>query len=103
MELRNDPRMTYRTMPSWPPIWLERYAEHYSVRSGEIGTLTHVGAVPGNNKCFLYITHVGLPYIGSLMFDDATFCSFIVEVLTASRGKSIIEIGNLDLSHTLLA
>ena len=101
MELRNDPRMNYKTMPSWPPIWLERYAEHYSVRSGEIGILTHVGAVPGGNKCFLYITHDELPYIGSLMFNDATFCRFIVQLMKVNVGKSIGDIGSLDLSRTL--
>lgn len=98
MQLRDDPRMYYRTMPNWPPIWLERYAEGRNIRHGEIGTLTHVGAMRGSNKCFLYMTHNELPYFGLLYFDDEDFCSFVAELLKANIGKSIQEIAGLDIS-----
>ena len=40
-------------------------------------------------------------YMGCLVFDDATFCKEIHDLLQLHIGRSIQDIGSIDLSHTL--
>jgi hypothetical protein len=103
MKLKDDPRMRYRGVPNWPPVWLERFGDG-GVIGGEVGVLTHVGADPGQmrrNRIFVYITHENKPYIGSLLFDDPAFCRSVCSLLKQHIGKSIAELGDFDVSHTL--
>ena len=55
-----------------------------------------------DNKIFLVMqTEDSHRYLGSLIFDDATFCHQIFACLKLNRGKRMDEIADLDLSHTL--
>jgi hypothetical protein len=100
MKLRNHPLMVYRTMPNWPPIWIEKYAENTTL-SGEIGVLSHVGVSSGRRpRCFLHITHNNKPYVGSLIFDDPAFSAYVTALLKKNINKTIREIGDLDVSHS---
>jgi hypothetical protein len=56
---------------------------------------------PLNNKIFLFIHYDGSRYMGLMQFDDRRFCSQIFTILQANVGRSIKDIGDLDLSHTL--
>jgi hypothetical protein len=38
-------------------------------------------------------------YLGCLMFDDYVFCRNLAQLLKGCYGRSIQEIGGLDLSH----
>ena len=42
----------------------------------------------------------GCRYMGMLIFDDQIFCAEMFALLKANIGRSIKEIGDLDLSHT---
>jgi len=52
------------------------------------------------NRLFLLIRHEGFRYMGGMAFDDPAFCYDLYRLLK-SAGRSIKEIGDLDLSHTL--
>jgi hypothetical protein len=43
----------------------------------------------------------GAPYMGTLLFSDAAFCWQLHDILQQNLGRSIEEIGDLDLSFTL--
>jgi hypothetical protein len=92
--------MSYRTIPNWPPVWIERYGDNQII-SGEVGVLTHVGVYPESKRCYLYITHKGIPYLGSLLFDDVAVCRTVALLLKDHVGSPIWEIGDLDISHKL--
>ena len=53
------------------------------------------------NKCFLIAEHEKLTYMGCLIFDDMKFCAQIHDLLQFNVGRSIAEIGSIDLSQTL--
>jgi hypothetical protein len=52
-----------------------------------------------DNKVFMFIESDGFRYMGFMTFDDLTFCSQIGVLLKANRGRSIKDIGDLDVSH----
>ena len=54
-----------------------------------------------DNKIFLFMMFEGSRYMGFLSFDDERFCSKIYIVLKSNIGRSIKNIGNIDLSYTL--
>jgi hypothetical protein len=43
----------------------------------------------------------GGEHIGRLIFDDGSFCQQIGKILETCTGRTIKEIGDLDLSHPL--
>jgi hypothetical protein len=45
--------------------------------------------------------HRGAQYIGALLLSDTAFCREIFGVLVQNRGKTILEIGNINLRYTL--
>src|SRR5262245_42478459 len=101
MELRDHPLMVYRSIRNWPPIWTKK-SRPITLR-GEIGTLNRVvlTRIEPPKKCFLFIDFNGESYTGTLIFDDASFCRQISDLLRQHSGKSIKDIGDLDLSFTL--
>jgi len=103
MELRSHPGMTYRGICNWPPVWTQpRRGEPAKTLRGEVGVLSYVYANENvSNKCYLVIRHDNEPYIGALIFSDLTVCQQITRVLRAQVGRTIQEIGDVDLSHTL--
>lgn len=103
MLLRNHPLISYSGAPSWPPAWTWTGGLDNKHMEGEIGILRDV--LPSNieaaDKCFLYIDHGEASYIGCLLIEDNAFCRQVVELLLANRNRPIVEIGNLDVSHSL--
>lgn len=101
MRLRDHPLMAYRNMRNWPPVWIEKYADNKTL-TGEIGVLTHIGNSSARSKrCFLHITYNDKPYVASLLFDDLAFGTFVRNLLKEHVDKTIVEIGDLDVSYTL--
>jgi DNA-binding response OmpR family regulator len=87
---------------NWPPVWnkFTGFAVTDPVRQ-EVGILRQVRTnrlLP--NQCFLLIEHQEEFFLGALIFNDAMFCHQIFDLLLQNVGKSIREIGSLDLSHT---
>jgi hypothetical protein len=68
---------------------------------GEIGVLKYVVCQSSGNTCFLMIAHGGGGYIVSLLFDDGSFYQQIGKILETCTGRTIKEIGDLDLSQFL--
>jgi hypothetical protein len=100
MQLRHHPAMQYRGVPSWPPIWTQPGGP--SLPRGETGILQYVHQNPLlSDKFFLVIEHEGQRWVGALMFDNMTFCHGMCEIIKLHVGRTIKEIGDLDVSHTL--
>jgi len=69
---------------------------------GETGMLEEV--VMSNlidNKVFMFIQVDSVRYVGFMAFDDPAFCSQIFYLLKDNLGRSIKEIGDLNVWHLL--
>ena len=94
--------MTYQNSSSWPPVWLYCRGFDDTHPRGEVGILKNVfvSSVKPSTRCFLVMEHAGAEYMGDLSISDAAFCSEIYAVLLRHCGKTIQEIGDIDLSDT---
>src|SRR5215510_2934983 len=103
MLLRDHPLMVYKGIRSWPPTWLWRSGNKNTYPRGEVGVLRH--AVPSSiepcTRCFLVMEYRGAEYIGALLLSDTAFWRQIFGVLFQNRGKTMQEIGNINLRYTL--
>ena len=69
---------------------------------GEIGTLDGAWMHEFLDQCvFLYVNHGGLSYTGSLYFDNHVSALMVFNFLKSAVGRSIAEVGDLDVSHLL--
>jgi hypothetical protein len=103
MKLRDHPLISYRRLSNWPPVWT-RYNADKTVKTlqGEVGVLAYVHSNARiSNRCYLVINYGGESYVGTLIFDNQTFCKQVIELLQTNLHRTIREIGDLDLSHTL--
>jgi hypothetical protein len=102
MLLRDHPLMTFKGVRSWPPVWIWTGGAKNKRPRGEVGTLQEVllSNMNPTERCFLYISHEGSSYIGSLLIEDKAFCSQVVKLLRNSCNRSIAAIGSMDLAHT---
>jgi hypothetical protein len=102
MSLRDHPLMSYGGVPNWPPVWVGIAGEKRRPR-GEIGILREVRYGRdslGRSRLHLVIVYKKSHYMGTLLFDDRAFCLHIYQVLIEHCGKSIHQIGAIDLSYT---
>jgi hypothetical protein len=101
MLLRDYPLMSRFGVPNWPPTWtwIDGLADRHP--KGEVGILRAVllSKIEAN-KCFLLIFHEHSSYLGCLLFDDAVFCSQMINLLRNYCNRPIAEIGR-ELAHTL--
>jgi hypothetical protein len=100
MKLRDHPLMTYGGVPNWPPVWTQMRIGGVEIVKGEVGVLIYVHAAGASNTCYLVIEHKIQNYNGILVFDDGQFCHQIVDLLQRCRGRSVKEIGDLQVSFT---
>ena len=103
MELRDHPAMTHRRgAKTWRPHWIAVTRKKSEWPTGEVGVLQQVWLHGELDNClFLFIENHGGFYTGAMYFDNPSFCNQLYNLLMAKRGRSIKEIGDLDLSHTL--
>ena len=104
MLLRDHPLMSYKGNHSWPPAWTWRDGNATTKNlKGEVGILKDVipSFISPYNRCFLVMEHRGAEYVGALLLGDTAFCREIFGVLVQNRGKTMQEIGSIDLAHTL--
>ena len=103
VQLRDHPQMNFAGYANWPPIWVSGAdSETYKKNLGEVGILIGVilnQAAP--DKLFLRMEINSERYMGCLAFNDPVFCRQLCIFLQDHIGKSIKEIGDLDLSYTL--
>ena len=102
VQFRDHPFMAYKNGSNWPPIWTTPRKDETDTPRGEVGTLLTVLMNDlTDNIIFMRIDYQGKPYMGCLVFKDPSFCRHINVVLHGLIGRSIKEIGDLDLSYTL--
>ena len=102
MKLRDHPSISYRSFRTWPPVWTQKEGSYVKTLFGEIGVLTSVSLSDGPSaQCDLLIDYESQPFSGSLLFDSRDVCGQICTVLQANVGRSIKEIGDLDLALTV--
>ena len=103
VQLRDHPQMNFADYANWPPIWVSGAgSETYKKTLGEVGILIDVilnEAAP--DRLFLRMEIKSARYMGCLAFNDHVFCRQLYIFLQDHIGKSIKEIGDLDLSYTL--
>ena len=102
MLLRNHPLLTYKNSRSWPPAWLYCGDSENTYPRGEVGILKKVfpSSVKPSSSCSPIMEHAGAEYMGTLFITDDAFCLDIHAVLLRHCGKTIQEIGDIDLSGT---
>jgi hypothetical protein len=99
VKLRNHPLMVRRSgFACWPPYWWTPRQKEI-VPAGEVGTLQSVRMDWICNKLFLMMEHDDLAYLGVLQFDDICFCQHLHDILNENLGRSMAEIGDLDLGY----
>jgi hypothetical protein len=104
MKLRDHPLMSYRGIRNWPPVWTLATTRKgiVTILTGEVGVLKYVHSnILMSNKCFVAIDFQEETYIGSLIFKDHAFCRQISHLLRDHVGRSIKNIGDLDVSYLL--
>ena len=92
--------MSYHGIPNWPPVWTQMRFGDVKIVKGEVGVLIYVHAGGAVNTSYLVIEHENQNYSGSLVFDDGPFCRQIVDLLQRYCGRSVKEIGDLQVSFT---
>ena len=94
--------MSFGGVPTWPPewIWASGLRNTFIHPEGEIGVLENVRqSIVNPNTClFITMIHHGSTYLGRLNFDDEEFCRRIFELLKANYGRSLTEIGSIDIA-----
>ena len=104
MELRNHPLIAlsrFAVLAAHVVASEPRARARGRDREVEIGRLKNILPNSNSDRCFLLIEHEGEGYIGCLFFEDAIFCSQIISIIKTHIGRTIKEVGDLDLSCTL--
>ena len=102
MLLRDHPLLRYQNSPSWPPSWSYCGGLEKTRPLGEVGILkaVYLSAIKPSNSCYLIMEHAGAEYMGTIYVSDAALCLDIFESLLRHCGKTIQEIGDIDLGDT---
>jgi hypothetical protein len=102
MLLRDHPLMMFQGNRSWPPDWLWSHGCDDTHPRGEVGILKNVIRSTTADGCFLIMEHCGAEYKGAVLLSDPAFSRVIFRLLVCSSGKTIQEIGDIDLSYPAL-
>ncbi len=94
--------MSYRGSKNWPPTWTNARNNDVKTIKGEIGVLVYVHShAELSTRMYLVMDHDGKTYVGTLIFENNTFCKQIGNLLRLHLKRPIKDIGDLDLSHFL--
>jgi hypothetical protein len=100
MRLRDHPRMIRKSgFVNWPPQWRPIGLDKGLVQA-ERGILADVSRntlIP--NKIFVAMEYQAERYIAVLAFDDEVFANQLYPLLKKNIGRSILQLGELDLAH----
>ena len=102
MRLRDHPALTISGIPSWPPVWVRRRTKATRKVYGELGVFT--GSVFNESMptaIFMKMEFKAREYMGFLSVGDAVFCLQLDRLLNQNIGRSIEEIGDIDISVLL--
>jgi hypothetical protein len=98
VKLRDHSLIRHPGGTNWPPVWTQRRINGVKAVTGEDGVLIYVHAVTNSDKCDLVIESENENYTGTLLFPDPKFCQRVADLLRQHIGKSIKDIGDLDVS-----
>ncbi|HEY1374342.1 MAG TPA: hypothetical protein VGH50_17855 [Candidatus Binatia bacterium] len=107
MVLRDHPLMNYKGIPNWPPRWMPRKDAGGAKIAGEFGVLVEVvvscnSPHSGNlSQLFLFMEHRGKGYVAAVLFSDPMFCRHVGELMKKHYGRTLEEIGGVDVSRLL--
>jgi hypothetical protein len=99
--LRNHPLLKYRRVRNWPPVWTRGTEGIVKTVKGEVGVLKEAYYDVGTStKCFLIIDYQSQSYMGCITCPTRYFCTQLTHFLRDHIGRSIEDIGDLDISYT---
>jgi hypothetical protein len=98
VKLRDHPLIRHPGGTSWPPVWTQRRIDGVKAVTGEDGILIDVHAATDSNQCNLIVEDENENYTGALLFDEEKFCHEVADLLRQHIGKSIKDIGDLEVS-----
>ena len=102
MQLRDHPLLVGSRLSNWSPIWVCTDDNTRKAVEGEVGILKDVKRHDLTGKYFfLHMEHDQGSYTGCFMFDDPTFCEQLFNLLTGCYGRTIQEIGSMEVSGIL--
>jgi hypothetical protein len=86
----------------WPPQWTWVAGTGTRCLEGESAILKNVAVseFQGVSSCHLLVEHETSNFIGTLPFDDVSFCRRVYEFLLDHCGESIQSIGELTIDDT---
>jgi hypothetical protein len=94
MKLRDHPLI----MRCWPPVWSQRTASGTKTLTGEIGTLKYVLFFDGESvEIILVVIEEETHFVGKLTVWNPAFCRRLAALLKANIGRSIKEIGDIEI------
>jgi hypothetical protein len=97
--LRDHPLLKYGRVKNWPPVWTRGTKGIVKTVKGHVGVLKEVYYDAGpSNKCFLVIDYQRQSYMGCITCPTRSFCTQLTHFLRDHIGRSIADIGNLDVS-----
>jgi len=89
--------MNHQGVSNWPPVWT-CISGQGNPPDDETSSLEEVHrSTVVKNECFLIIECDETRYMGALQFDDEQCCEKICRLLSDHCGKSIRDIGELDV------
>ena len=102
MQLRAHPALCNKGYRTWPPPWSTTRKDDLTMPVGEVGILKEVLMSDlAENTIFMRMEYQDKLYMGCLMLSDRRFCHHLYSVLKGLIGRSVEEVGDFDLSHTL--
>jgi len=101
MKLRDHPILISRGVQNWPPFWVcsDRSQEDFQGEAGFLTAARHHDI--GRKHFFLDMKQNDATFTSCLFFDDPAFCDQIFELLKSCVGRTIHEIGDMDVSGIL--
>jgi hypothetical protein len=86
----------------WPPAWMRINGSGDKNLNGEVGILRRVelSRIEPIERCYLLMDHDASSYMGTLVFDDDAFCRQVYSFLQRHTGRTIQQVGDLELSFT---
>ena len=103
MHLRDHPIFVIHSFHNWwPPVWARNGGQDSETLNGEIGVLTEAIYEEGfPRRLFMRMEHDRICYMGSLVVDDPKLCEQLYEYLQKHLGRTIREIGDLEIDFLL--
>ncbi len=100
-QLRNHPKVKYKGVSSWPPMWAGAYGPGDTFPGPEDGILEDVELVErdfiGPRRLELLMSYRGLKSSGQIWVDDQKVISILYEALKKLIGRPIREIGDFQI------